>query len=398
MGNITTETIKPKFNIKSMTKINKITVTKNLLSVILACLGFLATQKPIKAIVTVNNPDNYLVKRDQFSGVISLEVFGEHFCTGSLLDGGRHILTAAHCLTEASRLFNANLDDMTVVFSLPNGKSYRTLNNVFISPEWNNDGSDISFVQGGDIAVLKLAQKAPKKAEQYKIYRKSNEINKITKAVGYGDYGTGSTGAIIGTQGQKKLVGNNRFETLIDAFKDVLPITTVASPGSQLISDFDNGLVSNDALGLILGINDLGLEEKEVGWGSGDSGSPAFIDGKIAGLLSYAAGPPFISNPPDIDGLPNSSFGELFSHTRVSNYSKFIDKAIARLISPSNLDLLYNSSNFSQKKGVMPLFSDSLQNKLENNSAVSVSESTNLVGLLSLGISSIISVLNRKKK
>ncbi|MGK7942724.1 MAG: trypsin-like serine protease [Crocosphaera sp.] len=380
-----------------MMKITKTIVTKNLLSVILACLGFLTTEKPTKAIVTVNDPDNYLVKKDQFSGVISLEVFGEHFCTGSLLDGGRHILTAAHCLTEASRLFNANLDDMTVVFSLPKSKSYRTLSNVFISPEWNNDGSDISYIQGGDVAVLKLARKAPNKAEQYKIYRKSNEINKIIKAVGYGDYGTGSTGAIIGTKGQKKLVGKNRFETVIDAFKDVLPITAIASPGSQLVSDFDNGLVSNDALGLILGINDLGLEKKEIGWGTGDSGSPAFIDGKIAGVLSYIAGPPFISSPPDIDELTNSSFGELFSHTRVSNYSKFIDKAMKDIISPSNLSLLYNSTNLSREQGIIPLFSDSLQNELENNSTVSVSESTNLVGLLGLGSLSVISLLKRKR-
>ncbi len=250
---------------------------------------------------------------------------------------------------------------MAVAFSLPQGQFYRNLSDAVIFPEWKEDGSITGFIQGGDLAILRLAELAPQQAEQYKIYRNTDEVGQIAQVVGYGSYGTGSTGAIFGTQGQKKIVGENKFEALIDDLNDVLPITNIASPGSQLIADFDNGLAENDSLGFILGISDLGLGKQEVFVANGDSGAPWFIQGKIAGVVSYGAGYPFIPSPSDIDTSLNSSFGELSSNTRVSSYAGFIDNVIAESTSQP------------------------------------VSEPSSLLGLLALGTLGISSLLKLKK-
>lgn len=350
---------------------------KNLFSLTLASFSLLITVKVARAITTVNDPNNSLASINDFTGVVSLQVLGEHFCTASLLDGGHHILTAAHCLTNASNFLNANLDDMNVVFSLPQNQFSIGLSEAFILPEWNGDGSLSSFIQGGDLAVLKLTEKAPKQAEQYKIYRNSDEIGQIAKIAGYGNYGTGLTGGIE-PGGQKKIVGKNKFEVFFDAFEDLLPVFGLASPispESQLIGDFDNGLSENDALGVILGINDLGLRNQEVSPSVGDSGAPWFIKGKIAGIVSYRVGSPFIPNPPDIDDLLNSSFGEIFSSTRVSIYTGFIDNVLAGNVLPTDFGLF--TPSYLEEEIPLSSFQDQLV-----SSAISVPEQNFSLGLL----------------
>ena len=74
-------------------------VAKTLFSATLVWLSFLPTGKAARAIVTADDPNNHLVSPNDFTGVVSFQVFGEHWCTGSLLYGGAHILTAAHCIT-----------------------------------------------------------------------------------------------------------------------------------------------------------------------------------------------------------------------------------------------------------------------------------------------------------
>ncbi len=51
-----------------------------------------------------------------FDGVVQLNSdLGS--CTGSLLGGGQHILTAAHCVTDGSG--NINVSDLDVTFEMP---------------------------------------------------------------------------------------------------------------------------------------------------------------------------------------------------------------------------------------------------------------------------------------
>ncbi len=78
----------------------------------------------------------------------------------------------------------------------------------------------------------------------------------------------------------------------------------------------------HDALGVEFGIRGLGLGEREVGSSHGDSGGPSSIDGKIAGIVSSGWSP---SVPGvDVTDENDTSFGEIFTDTRVSAYARFI--------------------------------------------------------------------------
>ena len=291
----------------------------------IASLGVLETGKVARAIVVTDDPDNHLVipQDEAFTGVVSLNFFGNQGCTGSLLKGGKHILTAAHCVTIAFEDLGLNLNDINVVFDLPQGQVSRNLSAAHIFPGWDIN----NFFIGRDIAVLRLSETAPDNAREYDIYRETDEIGKTANIVGYGNFGIGSTGEIEGSRGQKKIFGTNRLDALIDGLSGFFPIPPDVIPGSQLLVDFDNGLPEHDALGNILGIQDLGTTN-EVLPAIGDSGAPFLIGAEIAGVVSWGLGYPFI--PTDIDESINVSFGEIASSSRVSFYADWIDSVIAR--------------------------------------------------------------------
>jgi hypothetical protein len=282
----------------------------------------LITAEISSAIVTAtNNPNNRLVATGTYSGVARLSftnVFGNStFCTGSLLEGGLHILTAAHCLTDDWGDRNvvsakASFLELTDLFEVAS-------DGFFIFPEWQGD-----FFNGNDLAVLKLNQPALG-VEQYGIYRDTNEVGQVFTKVGYGRIGTGRLGDRTDLFGYGKLYGKNRFDARGEDFPDLLydPI-----PGSQLLFDFDNGNPANN----FFPNSDLGLGRREINTAPGDSGSPAFIGNLIAGVTTYGD-----TGPTDIDSVVNSSFGEYSSETRVSFYQGYIDQVLAGNATPSDI-------------------------------------------------------------
>jgi hypothetical protein len=63
----------------------------------------------------------------------------------------------------------------------------------------------------------------------------------------------------------------------------------------------------------------------EASTAPGDSGGPAFIGGRIAGVSSFHLRLDTIDGEtPDIDGIQNASFGEYNAFTRVSSYRQWI--------------------------------------------------------------------------
>jgi secreted trypsin-like serine protease len=240
------------------------------------CYFLAVVPKPVQAIVTVDDPNNHLVPTGDYSGVVSLDFFGNQGCTGTLLFSGKHILTAAHCVSIANAIGLNFLTDVDIVFDLPAGQIVSKINTIYIPLTW-----DVSTFTGEDIAILRLVQEAPTAAERYDIYRDTDEVGKIATTVGYGNFGQGDTGEIDNSRGQKKLFGKNKFDALDGSLN--LPISPV---NSRLIVDFDNGNPTHDTLGTIFGINDLGLSTDEVNTARGDSGSPWFLDNRIAAISS----------------------------------------------------------------------------------------------------------------
>ncbi|MCU0535823.1 MAG: PEP-CTERM sorting domain-containing protein [Hydrococcus sp. Prado102] len=283
---------------------------------------------PVKALTTFGNPDDRIVRPPSpFDGVVDvlvqeiIEPDFSNFCSGSLLTTGRHILTAAHCLTDD--LGSLNSTNGTVRFELDTGDVILPVTQYFIHPDWKGD-----FL-GGDIAILELGAIAPDAAQRYDIYRDTDEVFQVGTKVGYGNSGNGNEGEVFFDLAKRS--GKNRYDSLGDI------VDPTITPGALLAYDFDNGLPENDAFGFFFGINDLGLGEEEVFLASGDSGGPTFIDGEIAGVTSFSLGGFF---PIDIDPFNNRSFGELGFDTRVSTYASWIDGILSRKTVPEPSTIL----------------------------------------------------------
>lgn len=287
------------------------------ITMIAAVFTVVETTMTGQAITTPGDPSQYITPTDSYSGVPFLELqksSGEAFCTGSLLPGGSYILTAAHCVTDSENQGVFDTIATTVDFSKQSTSQFKTsVTDYFINPGWTGVN-----VGGKDIAVLKLAEQAPANIQQYDINRVNDEVGKVFTAVGFGYSGTGNTGVTM-YDGAKRS-GLNRYDDTASDLNDTV-----------LFADFDNGNSANDFLGQSPGLNDTGLGTQEVGPASGDSGGPGLIDGKIAGIVSFAISDCGLPTGcvTDINTTLDSSFGELFGYTRVSSYSNFIDDAVA---------------------------------------------------------------------
>jgi hypothetical protein len=268
-------------------------------------------------IVTVNDPDDYIVDPGiGMDGVARLSINfpgASALCTGTLLSTGRHVLTAAHCLTDDVGNFIAN--SATATFILPGGEQPVPVSQFFVHPDWDGD-----VFNGHDIAILELVTEAPVAAERYDIYRGSDEVGQIFEKVGYGRTGTGNTGHTLPAGVRRG--GENRYDALGDIFDNFFVAAGTMNPGTQLAFDFDNGLPANDAFGMFFGLVDLGQGDLEITSAPGDSGGPSFINGQVVGVTSYGFG---FLGAPDVLAETNASYGEIAVDMRVSYYQDWID-------------------------------------------------------------------------
>jgi hypothetical protein len=252
-------------------------------------------------IIASDSPDERLVPAG--TGVCLVAADAGWYGSGTLLSTGRHVLTAAHVVTDD--LFGNPLpgNSIHVTFNTANGPVTIQGRRVYSLPSWEGTVT-LDFTTGQDIAILELESAAPASIPRYDIYRDDDEIGKIASMYGYGRTGTGDFGAIYADQQLRW--GQNRIDCtggLLGYAEDVL------------MYDFDSGSEYDDTFGLWLGIHDLGMGTYEVNIASGDSGGPSFIDGKIAGVHSF--------------GDVMSAFGATSADTRVSVHAEWIDQVLA---------------------------------------------------------------------
>ena len=267
--------------------------------------------------VTVANdstdPRHQVLPGMGYDGVVRISSAGS-FGTGALLFDGRAVLTVAHLLRDTT-------EPPSVFFETSASLTPITSSQIEIHPDYDNEANN-------DLAVLWLSEPAPIEADRYDLHRSSNEVGETFQFVGYGQSGTGDSGAMSGAP--NRLLAENRFDAGMSDLKDALGFRMAWTPerGTQLAADFDNGLIENDALGAFLSRHDVGLGANEGLIASGDSGGPAFLEGRIVGISSYITSLGRGNVEPDVDASTNSSFGEIAAWQRISHYQQWIDQTI----------------------------------------------------------------------
>jgi hypothetical protein len=250
-----------------------------------------------------------------YDGVVRV-VAGSYYGTGVLLYNGQAVLTAAH-------LFASESTTTSVVFETNYGTQTVSSKKVLINPDYNSASST------NDLALVWLSGAAPITAERYELYRFEDEINQTFTMVGYGRPGTGDTGNLSSPPNPPlRLQAKNQFDTDISSLLPFFSSTPAwaAISNKQLVADFDNGTNARDAIGLLVRKTGLGLGSEEGLIAPGDSGGPAFIGNKVAGIASNTANLESNIHHPDIDNIGNSSFGEVGVWGRVSAYQQWIDQ------------------------------------------------------------------------
>ena len=258
-----------------------------------------------------------------YDGIVRVS-YGGYYGTGTLLFDGRAVLTAAH-------LFEGSSGSASVSFETPGGTQSFSANKILQHPGYDNQSNN-------DLAIVWLSTSASVGANRYNIYRSSDEIGQSFTILGYGQTGLGSTGATdSNTSSPIRLKAGNRFDTDAGTLKGHLGsiMGWTPLPGTQLIADFDNGNATNDALGQLNTQSNLGTGLDEGLIAKGDSGGPAFIHNKVAGIASYTSSLSRGDIHPDVDTIVNSSFGEIAAWQRVSAYQQWIDQSLrANYLSP----------------------------------------------------------------
>ncbi|KXS36122.1 MAG: hypothetical protein AWU55_3034 [Halomonadaceae bacterium T82-2] len=253
---------------------------------------------------------------DGYDGVGEVRV-GDVLGSGTLLADGRAVLTAAHVVEGAT-------DPVRVAFDGLGGRYWATAETRWVHPGYDPGAF------GNDLALLWLDNPVPDAIPRYALYRGADELGHVATLVGYGATGLGQWGYSGPAGAQRSRVENTLDATGSEVSSRLNGGGWDSPPGSQLIADFDSGEARYDTLGRLLGQSDTGLGTTEGVIAPGDSGGPAFIDGRVAGVASYlthlADGRgQLLDSTLGVDG----SFGELAAWQRVSHYQDWIDATLA---------------------------------------------------------------------
>lgn len=269
----------------------------------------------VTTVLPPSDPRNRAAPGTGFDGVVRVSV-ADFYATGALLYDGRAVLTAAHLFTHGST-------KATVHFETTAGHQSAAASRVLVHAAYDPDTAN------NDLALVWLDVAAPRLADRYELFRE-DALNHAFTLVGYGQTGSGSAGASGNGAAPQRLLASNRFDadaaTLASYLGDQLAWQPF--PGSQLVADFDDGTSTRDALGQLIQRPNLGTGTAEGLIAPGDSGGPAFVDGRLAGVATGTASLSRGSTHPDVDSLANSSFGEVAFWQDMSFHQQWVDQSV----------------------------------------------------------------------
>ncbi|PLW80731.1 hypothetical protein C0585_01135 [Candidatus Woesearchaeota archaeon] len=184
-----------------------------------------------------------------FEGVAELSITKTdgytYGCSGTLLLTGKHVLTAAHCVSDDKG--NENLNSGTARF-YKDGNIYSVnFDSVTVHPDWDGD-----ILRGNDVAIIELDEEMSTEIERYDIDRTFDEVGNVYSKVGYGISGLGLLGVDreLYPFGYKR-TGLNKYDSYADTLLSALRMKAGRDyvPNSVLMYDFDDGISAHDAFG-----------------------------------------------------------------------------------------------------------------------------------------------------
>jgi hypothetical protein len=225
------------------------------------CLALCALSVPAFGVaITDTSYSGYVTGNGSFTGVAEI-LFnyvgrsGTYLCSGSLISDYQ-ILTAGHCASGA--------ENWSVIFETPSGSTSIGVTSALVHPDYSPRPSPYTLLSEYDIAILTLASLAPSDASRYMLATTFDGDFPVSplEIVGFGLGGSADTG--VQPAGVRRQAVNT-IEGLYPFVDSPLRMTMRfgAEPGNY---------------GLING---------------GDSGSPAFYNGSIVGVASFANLPSF---------------------------------------------------------------------------------------------------------
>ena len=211
---------------------------------------------------------------------------GSYVCSGTLLAGGTHVLTAAHCADD----FNVMKIDFGVYNNV--ATATRGATTAHVHSGWSG-----YLGEGSDIAIIQLD--APVTNIQGFKLSTSNDVGKSMLIMGYGSTTTGGSSVESGWGDWGwGHYGYNVADVAVTTFDAaVYPGNGWSYYGNEYLFDFDNGLAANNALGLMANAtgdtwsSGLGLGANEALIAGGDSGGGDFVwngsEWLVSGVHSY---------------------------------------------------------------------------------------------------------------
>lgn len=265
---------------------------------------------------TETNSASYVQPNTSYNGVANLWMRGnsptnavQGGCTGSLLWTGRHILTAAHCVSTGT---NAVTDQFgTARFRTTTGWQDYQWDQVTVKSGYSG-----AVLEEQDVAILTLTSSADNVFERYNIHSGA-VLGEKARIGGYGAVGNGNTGdAFNSNQFNNNAQLRQGFNLFEGTCNDNGAACSVANNRGILLADFDrSGFNDPSFVCNALGACTAGYANfEEAAVGRGDSGSGAFsvTTNGIMGVASWGE---------SFNGSTISQFSSVFGYACIANDS-----------------------------------------------------------------------------
>jgi hypothetical protein len=263
-------------------------------------------------------------------------------CSGSLLAGGRFVVTAAHCATD--------FKSMKVYVGWSGGTVSEvrdvTAANAYVNPMWSGNVDS-----GADIAILRLDH-AVTSVKGYNLST-TNDVGKNYLIAGYGR--TGRADGVNEPTGADVRYGHYGYNTYDVASKtfnqksgESVPDwgydPNYYAPGTTYMSDFDDGSGAHNALGRIAAVtgdgwtSGTGVGVGEALAADGDSGAGEFVwngtEWLLSGVHSWTmqgsfACPAYGLAGCDASDTNSASFGDMSGATATFSHIAWIQSVTA---------------------------------------------------------------------